>query len=94
MIDNIKIKDKIRPVRTDDLGSELNLTDILAKEFTRCICHQCSGLNDKGNKLYKICRSLYELKNHCRDKHNRELNNFIINYILAENHVEIKHNKT
>ena len=36
-------------------------------------------------------RSLYELKNHCRDLHNKELNNCIINYTLAKNHIEIEH---
>ena len=92
LIDNIKIKDKIRPLKTDDFGSILNLNDELAKEFTRCICYECSGLNDKGKKLYKIYQSFYELKNHCRDKHNRELNNCIINYTLADNHVEFHHN--
>ena len=92
LIDNIKIKDKVRSLRTDDFGSILNLNDESAKEFTKCICYECSGLNDKGNKLYKIYRSFYELKNHCRDKHDRELNNCIVNYSLAENHVEIHHN--
>ena len=46
LIDNIKIKDKVRPLSTDDFGSILNLNDDLAKEFTKCICHECSGLNE------------------------------------------------
>ena len=45
----------------------------------------------EGKKLYKILRSLYELKNHCRDLHNKELNNCNINYSLAKNHIEIEH---
>jgi len=92
LIDNIKIKDKIRPLRTDDFGSILNLNDELTKEFTRCICYECSGLNDKGKKLYKIYQSFYELKNHCIDKHSKELNNCNINYTLADNHEEFHHN--
>ena len=48
LIDNIKINDKVRPLSTDDFGSILNLNDDLAKEFTKCICYECSGLNDKG----------------------------------------------
>ena len=47
--------------------------------------------NNEGEKLYKILRSLYELKNHCRDLHNKIINNCIINYTLAENNVEIEH---
>ena len=43
--------------------------------------------NNEGEKLYKILRSLYELKNHCRDLHNKDLNNCIINYTLADNHI-------
>ena len=69
----------------------MNLNDELAKKFTNCICYNCSGYNEEEKKLYKILRSLYELKNHCRDLINKELNNCIINYTLAENHVEIEH---
>ena len=36
-------------------------------------------------------KSQYELNNHCRALNNKELNNCIINYTLAENHVEIEH---
>ena len=38
-------------------------------------------------------RSLYELKNHCRDLQNKELNNCIINYTLAENQIEIENGR-
>ena len=69
----IKIKDK-----TEDFLKTLNLNDELAKEFTNCICYNCSGYNNEGKKLHKIFRSLYELKNHCRDLHNKELKNCII----------------
>ena len=92
IIDKIKIKGKARSIITDGVGQILKLNDELEKEFTKCICYECSGLNDKGNKLYKICRSLYELKNHCKDIHHKEIYNSIINYTLAENHVEIHHN--
>ena len=91
IINKIITKGKDRELKSDNLLKVLNLNDELAKEFTNCICYNCSGFNNEGKKLYKIVRSLYELKNHCRDLHNKELNNCIINYTLAENHVEIEH---
>jgi hypothetical protein len=33
---------------------------------------------------FKIYKSLYELKNHCRDKHNGDIKECIINYTLAD----------
>ena len=72
IIDKIKIKSKVRSIITDDFGQILKLNGELEKEFTKCICYECSVPNDKGNKLYKICRSLYELKNHCRDIHHKK----------------------
>ena len=91
LINKIKIKGKDIEIKTDNFLKTLNLNDELAKEFTNCICYNCSGYNNEGKKLYKILRSLYELKNHCRDLHNKELNNCIINYTLAKNHIEIEH---
>ena len=55
----------------------------------RYICYYCSGLSNKNKPLYKICRSLYELKNHCRDRHNGEIEKCIINYALPNEYVEI-----
>ena len=91
IINKIKIKDKEKELKTDNFLKTLNLNDKLAKVFTNCICYNCSGYNNEGKKLYKILRSLYELKNHCRDLHNKIINNCIINYTLAENNVEIEH---
>ena len=31
-------------------------------EFINCLYYNCSGYNTKGKKIYKILRSLYELK--------------------------------
>ena len=59
----------------------------------RCICYYCSGLSNKNKPLYKICRSLYELKNHCRDRYNREIGKCIINYTLPDEYVEIEPQK-
>ena len=91
LINKIKIKGKEKELKTEKFLKTLGLDENLAKEFTNCICYNCSGYNNKGKKLYKIVRSLYELKNHCRDLHNKEINNCIINYTLAENHIEIEH---
>ena len=55
----------------------------------RCICYYCSGLSKKNKPLYKISRSLYELKNHCRDRHNGKMEKCIINYALPNEYVEI-----
>ena len=70
LINKIKIKGKEKEPKTEKFLKTLGLDDNLAKEFTNCICYNCSGYNNKGKKLYKIVRSLYELKNHCRDLHN------------------------
>ena len=59
----------------------------------RCICYYCSGLSNKNKPLYKICRSLYELKNHCRDRHNGEIEKCIVNYSLPDEYVEIEPQK-
>ncbi len=42
------------------------------------------GLSNKNKPLYKICRSLYELKNHCRDRHKGEIEKCIINDALPD----------
>ena len=91
LINKIKIKGTEKELKTDNFLKTLNLNDNLAKEFTNCICYNCSGYNNEGKKLYKIFRSLYEFKNHYRDLHDKIINNCIINYTLAENHVEIEH---
>ena len=65
LINKIKIKGTEKELKTDNFLKTLNLNDNLAKEFTNCICYNCSGYNNEGKKLYKIFRSLYEFKNHC-----------------------------
>ena len=84
IINKIKVKDKEKELKTEELWKILNLNDELAKEFTNYICYNCSGYNNEEKKLYKIIRSLYELKNHCRDLHNKDINNCIINYTLVK----------
>ena len=73
-----------------DRSSILRLGDFLIKLFTKCICYYCSGINDNNKQLFKIYRSLYELKNHCRDRHNGNIKDCIINYTLANDYVEIE----
>ena len=50
----------------------------------------CSGINDSNKQLFKIYRSLYELKNHWRDRHNGDIENCIFNYTLHNYYVEIE----
>ena len=76
--------------KTIDLMHTLNLTDESCKIFTKCICYYCSGINDNNKHLFKIYRSLYELKNHCRDNHNGNIKDYIVNYTLANDYVEIE----
>ena len=59
----------------------------------RCIYYYCSGLSNNNEYVYKICRNLYELKNHCRDRHNGEIEKCIINYALPNEYVEIEPQK-
>ena len=93
IIDKINEKDKINDFKTKDLMHTLNLTDELCKVFTKCICYYCSGINDNNKNLFKIYRSLYELKNHCRDYHNGNIKDCIINYTLTNDYVEIEPQK-
>ena len=66
------------------------LYDDLCKLFTRCICYYYSGINDSNKQLFKIYKSLYELKNYCRDRHNGDIENWIFNYTLYNDYVEIE----
>ena len=91
LINERKIKGKERESKADDFLKALNLNDELAKEFTNCICYNCSCYNNEGKKLFKILRILYELKNHCSDLLNKEINNCFINYTFADKHIEIEH---
>ena len=56
----------------------------------RWICYYCSGLSNKNKPLYKILKSLYELKNKSRGRHNGEMEKSKINYALPNEYVEIE----
>jgi len=56
----------------------------------RCICYYSSRLSNKNKLLYKIFRSLYELKNNYIDRHNEEIKKCLINYVLPNEYVEIE----
>jgi len=83
-----KIKNKI--ITNKEMNSIMNVNDELAKRFSNCICYECSGLNGNKKKTYRIYNSLYELKNHCRDKHNGSFDKCNINYRLVPGFVEIE----
>ena len=59
----------------------------------RCICYYCPGLSNKNKLLYKISRSLYQLKNKCRERLNGEMEKSKINYALPIEDVEIEPQK-
>ena len=63
IIDKINENDKKEDFKARDVIDTLNLNDDLCKVFTRCICYFCSGINDSNKQIFKIYRSLYELKN-------------------------------
>ena len=71
----------------------MNINDERSKLFNNCICYECSGVNNKGKKLYRIYNSLYELKNHCVRYHNGILDKCIINYNLVPSYIEIEAKK-
>ncbi len=87
----IKLRKKIKKwiFECKNIKSTLNLNDELCKELVRYICYYCSGLSNNNEYLYKICRNLYELKNHCRDRHNGEMEKCIINYACPNEYVQI-----
>ena len=67
IIDKIDENDKINDFKAKYLMDTLNLNDDLCKVFTKYICYYCSDINNNNKHLFKIYRSLYESKNHCRD---------------------------
>ena len=41
------------------MNSIMNINDERSKLFNNCICYECSGINAKGKKTYRIYNSLY-----------------------------------
>ena len=94
IIDNCKniVIDKINNniITNKEMNSIMNINDERSKLFNNCICYECSGINGKGKRVYRIYNSLYELKNHCVRFHNGSLDKCVINYRLLAGYVEIE----
>ena len=63
IIYKINEKDKTNDFKLKKKMNTLNINDNLCKVFTKSIYYYCFSINDNKKHLFKIYRSLYELKN-------------------------------
>ena len=89
IFDEVIINNKKTAINTKNYKEILNINDELEK-IKFCICYFCSGYNKENKELYKVCNNFVELKNHCNNYHNSQLNNCIINFNFNEKYVEIE----